>query len=171
MAGEVAESMALMDQMGVFSFILPFILIFVVVYAILEKTNILADEGSKSRKAINATTSFVIALFSLYFSNLFGVGEFLSYFLTRSSLVIVVVVIALALTTFIIKTVQTNKLVSDKDLDRARAATFFFTTGFVLTAISNSPQAKEILLGTAAGNLQGTSMLMFLVAFFIWWVR
>ncbi len=171
MATEVQESFALMEEMGVFSYILPFMLIFVIIYAILEKTEILVDKDSKSRRAINATTSVTIALFSLYFANLYGVGSFLAHFLTRGSLILVMVVMALAMTTFIFKTINHNKLVSEKHIDRARAAIFFFVTGAMINSLSGAPQYKAIIFGSEAADVSGMSMILFLLAFFVWWVK
>jgi len=55
------------QDLGVFDVILPFLLVFTIVFAILEKTRVFGSEeieGKKyTRKNINAMTSFVIAFF------------------------------------------------------------------------------------------------------------
>lgn len=50
------------NQMGVFSYVLPFLLIFSVVFAILSKTKIFEDN-----RAVNAVISLAIGLLSLQF--------------------------------------------------------------------------------------------------------
>ena len=54
-----------LEKVGLFDVVLPFLLVFTIVFAILEKTKIFGTEeidGKKySRKNLNATTSFVIS--------------------------------------------------------------------------------------------------------------
>lgn len=54
------------DQIGVFDVVLPFLLVFTIVFAILEKTKVFGVdeiEGKKfTRKNLNSMTAFVIAL-------------------------------------------------------------------------------------------------------------
>lgn len=52
------------EQMGVFSFILPFLLIFSLIYGVLSKMNLFGDPTNKS---INAIISLSVALMSLQF--------------------------------------------------------------------------------------------------------
>jgi len=63
----LAESLQFLSRLGVFDVILPFLLVFTIVYAILEKTKVLGTEkvGGKvaSRKNLNSMVSFVIGFF------------------------------------------------------------------------------------------------------------
>jgi len=65
------------DQIGIYDVVLPFILIFTIVYAILEKTKVLGTEeieGTKyTRKNMNAMTSFVIAFLVVASSKLVSI--------------------------------------------------------------------------------------------------
>lgn len=61
-------TLAFFDKLGVYDVVLPFLLIFTIVYAILEKTRIFGEEkveGGRvvSRKNLNGMTAFVIAFF------------------------------------------------------------------------------------------------------------
>ena len=67
-----------LNSLGVFGFMLPWIFVFVVVYAILVKTNLLGDD-----KRINAVLSIVLAFFAAgfggpalasFFTTIFGVA-------------------------------------------------------------------------------------------------
>ena len=81
----ITEVLNLWAEMGVFSYVIPFLLIFAVVFAILKKTKILGEDNN----AINAIIAISIGLLSLlndhvpiFFENIFpkfGIG--LSVFL------------------------------------------------------------------------------------------
>jgi hypothetical protein len=60
--GSVGNLLAYWEQAGVFSYVLPFLLIFAVVFGILMKIKILGDN-----KALNAVIALVIGLLSLQF--------------------------------------------------------------------------------------------------------
>lgn len=66
MASIFAEAIAFLDKLGVYDVVLPFILVFAIVFGILEKTKILGTveiEGKiYTKKNLNAIVSFVIAL-------------------------------------------------------------------------------------------------------------
>jgi len=55
------------DKIGVYDVVLPFLLVFTIVFAILEKTRIL---GKEDKKNLNAMVSFVIAFFVIASSKL-----------------------------------------------------------------------------------------------------
>ena len=85
MAVGITEVLNLWAELGVFSYVLPFLLIFAVVFAILKKTKILGEDNN----AINAIIAIAIGLLALlndhvpiFFENIFpkfGIG--LSIFL------------------------------------------------------------------------------------------
>ncbi|MFH1400697.1 MAG: hypothetical protein ABIH41_04200 [Nanoarchaeota archaeon] len=69
------------DKLGIFSIVLPFLLVFTIVFAILEKTKIYGTEkfikGDKTvefpRKNLNAMTAFVMAFFVVASSQLVAI--------------------------------------------------------------------------------------------------
>ena len=64
-----------LKEFGFFDVILPFILVFAIVFAILEKTLILGTEGEKKkpRTSINSMVSFAVALFVVAATNIVAV--------------------------------------------------------------------------------------------------
>jgi hypothetical protein len=66
-----------LEDFGLFSVVLPFIFVFAIVFAILEKTMILGSEGKKDdpkpKASIDAMVSFVIALFVVAATNIVGI--------------------------------------------------------------------------------------------------
>jgi len=55
------------NEIGIFSYVIPFLLIFAVVFAILDKTKLLSGKGDDENKAIIAIIAVSIALLSLQF--------------------------------------------------------------------------------------------------------
>ncbi|MCK4997349.1 hypothetical protein KAS08_03515 [Candidatus Pacearchaeota archaeon] len=79
----ITDIMNTWNQMGVFSYVLPFLLIFAIVYAILEKTKLLASkEGDKfvNNKGITAIIAVSVSLLSLQFD---FVSEFFAVIFPR----------------------------------------------------------------------------------------
>ncbi len=50
-----------LNKLGVYDVILPFLLVFTIIFAILEKTKIFGTENGMTKKNINAMVAFVIA--------------------------------------------------------------------------------------------------------------
>lgn len=61
--GSIGNLLAQWEQAGVFSYVLPFLLIFAVIFGILTKTNIFGAE----KKGLNVVISLVIGLLALQF--------------------------------------------------------------------------------------------------------
>ena len=78
-----------LKDFGFFDILLPFLLVFTIVFAILEKTMILGQENNKPKKNINAMVAFSIALFVVAASNIVAV---LQQSLPMVTLVLIVIV-------------------------------------------------------------------------------
>jgi preprotein translocase subunit SecG len=63
MVSPLEGALEFLEAFGFFNVVLPFLLVFTLIFAILEKTKILGVEDGKSRKNLNAMLSFVFALF------------------------------------------------------------------------------------------------------------
>ena len=71
----ITDAMNSWNGMGVFSYVIPFLLIFAVVYAILDKTKLLSSSGNEN-KGIIVIIAVAVGLLSLQFdmvSNFFAV--------------------------------------------------------------------------------------------------
>ena len=63
MASPMANSIQFLKDFGVFDVILPFLLVFSIVFAILEKTKVLGEEeGGMPKRSLNSMVAFVVAL-------------------------------------------------------------------------------------------------------------
>jgi len=59
----LGEAVSLLQDFGFFEIILPFLLVFTIVFGVLEKTKIFGTEDGKPKKNINAMIAFSIAFF------------------------------------------------------------------------------------------------------------
>lgn len=165
----LVDTVTMLEGMGFFDYVLPFMLIFVLLYAILRKTKVLSDE-----KQINATAALVMSLFVLYFAKMTPIGPFLSFFLGRGSIMIVVLVMAVAISVFFAKAIEPVSPFKDpKTLNLAVLAIVVFGT---FSAISSSPMWSEVVFGTAnvgigGGTMTSIAVLAAIGAFIAWAVR
>src|SRR3989344_2060049 len=76
----LGDAVKLLQDFGFFDVILPFLLVFTVVFGILEKTKIFGTEGEKGhpKKNIDAMVAFVIAIFFQSFGWLEPIYEYIS---------------------------------------------------------------------------------------------
>lgn len=73
MASPLAISLKFLEDFGFFDVILPFLLVFTLVFAILQKTKILGTEDGKAKKNLDAMVAFSVALFVVVASNIVAV--------------------------------------------------------------------------------------------------
>ena len=82
------EALDYLVELGVYEVFLPFLLVFAIIFAILEKTKILGEERSN----INAVVARVIGLLLVVQK---GIVEIINVFLPRISLIIVILLMGL----------------------------------------------------------------------------
>ncbi len=74
----LGSAIEFLHDFGFYDVVLPFLLVFTIIFAVLEKTKIFGTEGGKPKKNINAMIAFVIALMFVATTNLvIGTKEFL----------------------------------------------------------------------------------------------
>ena len=78
-----------LKDFGFFDVVLPFLLVFTIVFAILEKTMILGKENEKPKKNLDAMVAFSVALFVVAASNVVAV---LQQSLPMVTLVLIIIV-------------------------------------------------------------------------------
>jgi len=65
--GQFDDLLFQLEQTGFFSYILPFLLIFAVIFGILTKMNLFSKDPNKPNKGVNAIIALSVALLSLQF--------------------------------------------------------------------------------------------------------
>ena len=66
------EPVMFLDRLGIFDVILPFVLVFCIVYAVLDKTKVLGTVKGKPNKRLNNMVAFVMGFIFIAFSNYVG---------------------------------------------------------------------------------------------------
>ncbi len=69
MVSPLEVSIEFLKTFGFFDIVLPFILVFTLVFAILEKTRIFGEEDKKPKKNLNALVAFAVGLFVIAATN------------------------------------------------------------------------------------------------------
>ena len=73
MASPLEIAINFLRDFGFFDVVLPFLLVFTIVFAILEKTMILGSENNKPKKNLNSMVAFAMALFVIAASNVVSI--------------------------------------------------------------------------------------------------
>lgn len=97
-------------NLGIFDILLPFILVFTIMFAILERTKILGTEGKDgaSRKNLNAMAGFVVAFLVVASAQLVAV-------VTQVSSQIIIVLLLVVFIVMLVGTMRTNEELSKGD--------------------------------------------------------
>ncbi len=94
------DAIRFLDQLGAWDVALPFILVFTLVYAVLEKTKVFGTEGGKPKHRINALVAFVIAFFVLIAVDVLNVINIIAQYLVFALVAIMMLAIVLGLMGF-----------------------------------------------------------------------
>lgn len=142
--------MALIDEtisnllaQGFFDYVLPFLLVFFVMFAILEQTKVFGE----GKKGIHAAIAMVIALFMLYFARVFQVGRFLSYFTGKSFLTILILMFTMMITSFVFNIFKTQGMIKPKGEWKYAMAIFGGALLLMVIALNSSPSSWQMLFG------------------------
>lgn len=100
MVTTITDVLNIWNDIGVFSYVIPFLLIFAVVFAILQKTKILSSATDENR-GILAIISVAVGLLALQFD---FVSEFFAIIFPRFGIGLSIFLVALILIGFFVKT-------------------------------------------------------------------
>ncbi len=110
MATPLEEVFILLEKIGFTQVILPFILVFTLVYAFLQKTKVLGrTEEGKAKKRLNAMVAFVIGFFVLAAVDILNVINIISQYLVL--VIIACLLIAVLLSFLGVKNLEKSNLV------------------------------------------------------------
>ncbi len=166
MAGleELIDSFA---DTGIFDYLLPFMLIFVIIYAILQKTKILGE-----KKSVDALVALITGLFIMYFGRVYEIGNFLTFFSGKSSLLLVIIVFFAMIAVFLFKVLEANNLIPEGKKTETIIVVLLVALFLIYLMLRSSPGTWQILFGEGAsigsGLILGIVVVVLLALFVMW---
>lgn len=168
MASPLLDAVDFMKSFGIFDVVLPFLLVFTVVFGVLEKTKVFGVEDGKTRKNLNAMVAFVIGFFVVAASQIVGV--------IQSTLPVVMLILILVIAFMVVYGAtlgESEKGISLWDEVKGKGV---FAFGIVIAIIAIVLGAMDMLGDVMAwiydvlGGPALTTIIMLLVISIFMWV-
>jgi predicted membrane channel-forming protein YqfA (hemolysin III family) len=170
------ESLVFFDQIGLYDVVLPFLLVFTLVFGVLEKSKILGtekqgDKGQVSRKNLNSMVAFCTGFFVVASAQLVSL---INVFVSRVALILVILVMFMLLLGSMHKQQDANGF----DFFTTHKNVFYVLMGLIsialvlifLDGVGWLGPLWEYVNGSWDSNLMGTIMLFVVVVGFIWFI-
>lgn len=154
----LGNTLGVLSELGLYDVVLPFLLIFTLIFAILEKTKILGEEeidGKKyTKKNLNAMISFVIALITVAIGQAVG---FINKFLGLAVVVIVILFGFLLMIGIFFNTSERNKPLIEYGWVKAFTVLVFIATIFIILAAAD---VLDNIYDFISSHMQGSGMFL-----------
>jgi len=168
MATPFREILEFFTRIGVFDVVLPFLLVFTIVFALLERTKVFGTEKVEgkeyTKKNLNSAAAFVIAFLVIASSELVGI-------ITAVSSKFVVLLFLVVLFLLLVGSFFQEKpegVFLEGGWKTLFMIIIFIGLGFIfLDALGLLEDVTSFLSGTSSGELVGSVILMFLIVMFI----
>ena len=159
------------DKIGIFDVVLPFLLVFTIVFALLERTKVFGIEKIEgkeyTKKNLNAVAAFVISFLVVASSELVEV-------ITKVSSQFVVVLLGIVLFLLLVGSFfkeEPHGVFLEGGWKTAFMIIVFLVLGFIfLDALGLLDFASDFLSGTGQGELVGVVLLLGLIVVFIFFI-
>jgi hypothetical protein len=138
----IEELISNLTAQGFFDYILPFLLVFFIAFAIFEQTKIVGE-----KKGINAVIAMLLALFILYFARIFQVGRFLSFFTGKAMMTLIILIFTFMITTFVFNVFSKNGMIKKEKEWQYALIIFAASMTIILLLLQSSPDTWKILFG------------------------
>lgn len=178
MSGTVlGNAMNFMAELGVFEVVLPFLLVFTMVFAFLEKTKIYGTEQFRSdkddkihevtRKNLNSMTAFVIAFFVVASAQLVSlISE-----VTANVVLLIVLVFSFTLTVGAFQKQEKDGFFLNKSWTKIFSVIVFVGIALIfLNALSWLDVIYQFLLSNWSGEIVATILMVAVFGGFIWYI-
>jgi hypothetical protein len=161
------DSLVFFDQIGLYDVVLPFLLVFTLVFGIMEKSKILGVENGGSRKNLNAMVAFVTGFFVVASAQLVAlINSFVAY----TALVLVILVMMMLLMASMHKEQTTGFEVNAKLRAWLYGAVIIAVILIFMNGVGWLGPAWAYVSGNWNSELMGTVLLFAIVAGFIAWI-
>jgi len=172
MATPFREIIDFFASIGVFDVVLPFLLVFTIVFALFERTKVLGIEKIEgkeyTKKNLNSAAAFVIAFLVVASSELVGIITEVS---SKFVVLLFLIVLFLLLVGSFFKEESYGVFLEKGGWRTTFMIIVFVGLAFIfLDALDVLGNAFDFLKGTAKGELVGSVLLLGLIVFFIVYV-
>ncbi|MBR9689501.1 MAG: hypothetical protein GOV01_01215 [Candidatus Altiarchaeota archaeon] len=149
------ESVDMLQQIGLFNYILPLGIFFIILYGILDQYKVISKD-----KKVNALTALLISSFILLYSYMNNIEWFFAQFYTHMSIALVILLFALTFAVFAYRALDDNKVIPKGKKNVWRSAIFIMSTMIVNSAFTTAPAP----LGDWAMDVSGIVLALGMVA-------
>jgi hypothetical protein len=171
MASQLRGIIEFFDNIGVFDVVLPFLLVFTIVFALLERTKVFGtdkiDGKEYTKKNLNAVAAFVIAMLVVASSKLVGIiTKVSSQFVV---LLFLVVLFLLLVGSFFME--SPHGVYLEGGWKTAFMFIMFLGLGFIfLDALDLTDYIFSFVEGTDSGEVVGSAVLLMLLVGFVYFI-
>lgn len=165
------DSLVFFDQIGLYDVVLPFLLVFTIVFGIMEKSRIFGTEsvGDKkvSRKNLNAMVAFTTSFFVVASAHLV---ELINVFVARTALILVIIIMFMILVATFHKQQGADGLDLEKWVKPLVAVVIPALALIFLDGVGWLGPLWEYATGHWDSQLMGTVMLFGIIIWFMYYV-
>ncbi len=171
MATPFGEVIEFFNNIGVFDVVLPFLLVFTIVFALLERTKVFGTEKIEgkeyTKKNLNSVAAFVMAFLVVASSNLV---EIITEVSSKFVVLLFLVVLFLLLVGSFFKE-ESHGVFLEGGWKTTFMIVVFLGLGFIfLDALDLLEYASDFWKGTGQGEIVGSVILMGLIVLFIFFI-
>ncbi len=172
----IAELILAGKELGIFQFYIPFMVMFAILYGLLNKTKIFGEE--KKAKTINLIISIGISLFLMQYALAAPLANFFAQF-TGSIFAILIGILGFLMVTYLLLALVGGKLPEPEKYVKylvltgiiLSVAAFISSGGAVIfpgISISNFPQTLPSVGGLSSGDIAIILMIIFAIIVIYW---
>ncbi|MBT3262101.1 hypothetical protein HN992_03760 [Candidatus Woesearchaeota archaeon] len=166
MASPLVNAVGFMKSFGIFDVVLPFLLVFTVIFGVLEKTKIFGEENGKTRKNINSMVAFSVAFFVIAATQVVNVMQ------AALPMIMLLLVLVIAFMIVYGSTLSEGQMNLWDNMDKAKKAfafgLFIAIIAIVLGAMNMLEGIINWIFSSISGPAASTVILLLVIGIFMW---
>lgn len=168
MGSPLYGSIEFMKSFGIFDIVLPFLLVFTVIFGILEKTQVFGKEGNNTRKNLNAMVAFVIGFFVVAATQIVQLMQAALPYIMFLLVLIIMFMVLFGSTMADGKTDFWENLGSKRTKGIFAFGLFIAMIAIVLGAMGTLEELIDWIIFHVTGPVLSTVILLLVVGIFMW---
>ena len=166
MASPLVNAVGFMKSFGIFDVVLPFLLVFTVIFGVLEKTKIFGEENGKTRKNINSMVAFSVAFFVIAATQVVNVMQ------AALPMIMLLLVLVIAFMIVYGSTLSEGQMNLWDNMDKAKKAfafgLFIAIIAIVLGGMNMLEGIINWIFSSISGPAASTVILLLVIGIFMW---